>query len=131
MLRTMLLDLVAAAAADLRNGGELVVGTRNFAFDAAAVAETAGAQLGDYARLTVRDSGPGLSEEALALIFDPAATPRPAAAAAAEKMRAAGGGFVRVESAEGIGTAVHLYFPRLAEPTENAATPQKRTGAAA
>jgi signal transduction histidine kinase len=25
------------------------------------------------------------------------------------------GGFIRVESAEGVGTAVHLYFPRLAD----------------
>jgi len=31
-----------------------------------------------------------------------------AAAIAAEKI----GGFVRVESAEGVGTAVHLYFAR-------------------
>jgi signal transduction histidine kinase len=28
------------------------------------------------------------------------------------------GGFVRVESAEGIGTAVHLYFPRIVEAEE-------------
>ena len=130
MVRTMVLDLAAAAAADLKDGGEMVVGTRNYAFDAAAVATTAGAQLGDYARVTVRDDGPGLSEDGLALIFDPTATPRPAAAAAAQRMRAVGG-FVRVESAEGIGTAVHLYFPRLAEPAEGSVKAEKKTGAAA
>src|SRR5438034_1139764 len=79
--------------------------------DAAAVADMPGLQLGAYVRVTIRDNGPGLNEAALDRVFDPVATPRPAAAAAAEAMRGVGG-FARVESAEGIGTAVHLYFPR-------------------
>jgi ABC-type nitrate/sulfonate/bicarbonate transport system substrate-binding protein len=119
-VRLLVLDLVAAAAADLKNSGEMIVGTRNFAFDAASVAETPGAQLGEYVRITVRDNGPGLAEEALDRIFDPSATQRPSAAAAAQTMRALGG-FARVESAEGIGTAVHLYFPRVAQPATGAA----------
>ena len=119
-LRTLVLDLVDAAAADLEGEGELIVGTRNAAFDAAAIAETPGAQPGEYVRVTVRDSGPGLADEALERVFDAAATARPSAAAAAETMRALGG-FARVESAEGIGTAVHLYFPRVALPAEGAA----------
>jgi hypothetical protein len=41
------------------------------------------------------------------------------------------GGFARVESAEGIGTAVHLYFPRTTEPVEGAATEGKSAEAAA
>jgi len=61
--------------------------------------------------LTVRDNGPGLSAERLDQVFDPAATARPAVAAAGELARRLGG-FARVESAEGIGTAVPLYFRR-------------------
>ncbi|MGC2411199.1 MAG: ATP-binding protein, partial [Stellaceae bacterium] len=113
-VRGLVLDLVAAAAAGLKGKGDLVVGTRNIAFDAAALGDTPGAQLGDYVRVTVRDNGPGLSDEAFERIFDRATTARPAVAAAAEAMRALGG-FARVESAVGIGTAVHLYFPRAAE----------------
>jgi ABC-type nitrate/sulfonate/bicarbonate transport system substrate-binding protein len=113
LVRRLLLDLVAGAAADLDGTGEIVVGTRNFAFDAAAAAAP-GAGLGEFVRITVRDSGPGLSEEALDRVFDAAASRRPSAAAAARAMTAAGG-FVRVESAEGVGTAIHLYFPRAAE----------------
>src|SRR6266851_123415 len=64
-VRAMVLDLVAAAAAELKGSGELVVGTRNAAFDAGALADTPDAQIGEYARITVRDSGPGLTEEAL------------------------------------------------------------------
>ena len=113
-VRGLVLDLVGAAVADLPAKGDLVVGTRNITFDAASLADAPGAQLGEYVRITVRDNGPGLTEEALERIFDRGATRRPAAAVAAETMRGLGG-FARVESAVGIGTAVHLYFPRAIE----------------
>jgi ABC-type nitrate/sulfonate/bicarbonate transport system substrate-binding protein len=129
-VRALVLDLAAAAGADLKGNGELVVGTRNYAFDEAALAATPGAQIGEYVRVTVRDNGPGLSDEAFARIFDPVATPLPAAAAAAATMHDLGG-FARVESAEGIGTAVHLYFPRAAKSAEGAVTPTKPAEAAA
>ena len=130
IVRALVLDLVTAASADLSGTGELVVGTRNFAFDATNVEETPGAQIGEFARVTVRDNGPGLSADALERVFDPAATPRPAAAAAAEAMRGLGG-FARVESAEGVGTAIHLYFPRLAEPSADAKSDANPAEAAA
>ena len=129
-MRALVLDLAAAAGADLKGNGELVVGTRNYAFDEAALAATPGAQIGEYVRVTVRDNGPGFSDEALDRIFDPGATPRPSAAAAAATMRDLGG-FARVESAEGIGTAVHLYFPRAAIPVEGAVAAGKPAEAAA
>jgi len=112
-VRALVLDLVDAAAADLKGNGDLVVGTRNFAFTETNLAATPGSQLGEYVRVTVRDNGPGLSDDALDRVFDAATTVRPSAALAAETMRRLGG-FARVESAEGVGTAVHLYFPRLA-----------------
>ena len=121
-VRALVLDLVDAATADLKGSGDLVVGTRNFAFTEANLAATPGAQLGEYVRVTVRDNGPGLSDEALDRVFDAAATARPSAALAAETMRRLGG-FVRVESAEGVGTAVHLYFPRLAAEAVSPANP--------
>jgi ABC-type nitrate/sulfonate/bicarbonate transport system substrate-binding protein len=105
-----ILDLAREAADDMPAGGELILGTRNAEIDAGAAAEAEAAP-GCYLRLTVRDGGPGLSEETLARLFDARTTARPAAAAAHRLMRAQGG-FLRVESAEGIGTAVHLYFPR-------------------
>jgi signal transduction histidine kinase len=119
MVRRLLFDLVAAAAAGLKNGGELIVGTRNIAFDDASAQETPGAEAGEWARITVRDNGAGLSDEALARIFDPLDTVSPAVAGAAAAMRGSGG-FARVESAEGVGTAIHLYFPRLAAASKTA-----------
>jgi len=119
-------DLARAAAADMPAGGELVIGTRQYTLAAGAEAETAQAAPGDYVRLTVRDGGSGLSAEQLAQVFDAAATVRPAAAAALRLTRALGG-FARVESAEGVGTAVHLYFPRW--PEEGAGTSTAAAGA--
>src|SRR5207249_10968787 len=128
--RRLVLSLAAAATDELKDNGELVVGTRNYAFDAAAVADMPGLQLGEYVRVTIRDNGAGLNEAALDRVFDPVATPRPAAAAAAEAMRGVGG-FARVESAEGIGTAVHLYFPRaVATAAGDAVAPGKPAEAA-
>ena len=121
-VRSLVLDLVTAAVAELRGNGELIVGTRNIVFDAASLGDTPGAQVGEFARITVRDNGPGLPDEALERIFDRTQTARPSAAAAAETMRDLGG-FARVESAEGIGTAIHLYFPRAAAAVENASKP--------
>jgi signal transduction histidine kinase len=105
------LDLVAAAVADMPAGGDLIVGTRQYAVDDTGTAELGGSLPGDYVRLTVKDNGSGLSPEHLDRIFDPATAVQPAVVAAGELVRQFGG-FARVESAEGIGTAVHLYFRR-------------------
>src|SRR5438045_333337 len=99
-------DLVAAAVEDMPGGGDLVVGTRQFAIDDGAAVARAADAVGDYVRLTVKDNGSGLSAECLDKIFDPAVTVRPAVAAARELARRLGG-FAQVESAEGAGTAVH------------------------
>jgi hypothetical protein len=108
------LDLVAAAAAAMDADGTLIIGTRNFAVDDANIADYPGARIGEFARITVRDSGPGLSDDEFQHILDPATTARPAVANAASVMERLGG-FLRVESAEGIGTAVHLYFARVGD----------------
>jgi ABC-type nitrate/sulfonate/bicarbonate transport system substrate-binding protein len=113
----IVLDLVSAATAAMSADGTLIVGTRNIAFDETTIADYPGAQLGEFARITVRDSGVGLTDAEFEQIVDPDATVRPAVANAASVM-ARLGGFVRVESAEGIGTAVHLYFPRVADNAE-------------
>ena len=120
------LDLVGAATAVMvHDDGMLIVGTRNFAFRTDNIADYPEARLGEFARITVRDNGPGLTEEEFARILDRETTTRPAVANAAAMMRRLGG-FLRVESAEDIGTAVHLYFARAADeaPADNMPTAQ-------
>jgi len=110
----IVLDLVGTATAVMDADGSLIIGTRNIVFDETNVSDYPGARLGEFARITVRDSGPALSEAEFERIFDREASSRPAIAAAAVAVERIGG-FIRVESAEGIGTAVHLYFARVAE----------------
>jgi ABC-type nitrate/sulfonate/bicarbonate transport system substrate-binding protein len=112
MVASIVLELVDAANAVMDADGTLIVGTRNFTFDEDNIADYPGGRLGSFARITVRDSGPGLSDEEFERILDPETSSRSAVVRAAAVMERLGG-FVRVESAEGVGTAVHLYFVRI------------------
>jgi len=120
----LVLDLVGAAAREMRPMDTLIVGTRNASFTSENVGEVVGGRVGEFARITVRDSGAGYSETQLERIFDPTATVRAAVAAAWPAMNRLGG-YVRAESAEGVGTAIHLYFPR--EEKEKSAAPPEET----
>jgi signal transduction histidine kinase len=122
-------DLVAAAVAEMPAGGDLVVGTRQYAINEAEVVEFAAGAVGDYAagdyvRLTVKDNGSGLSSEDVDGIFDRETTVKPAVAAAWELTRRLGG-FARIESVEGVGTAVHLYFRRADPGAESTRQPRE------
>lgn len=118
----VILDLVDEAVADMPSGGELVVGTRPATLDRVAAADFPGSTPGEYVRLTVKDSGCGLSAERLERIFYPETTARPAVAAVWQLTRRLGG-FAAVESIEGIGTAVHLYFVRIVSAAASAGEP--------
>jgi ABC-type nitrate/sulfonate/bicarbonate transport system substrate-binding protein len=119
MVAATVLDLVDEANAVMDADGTLIVGTRNFTFDEDNIADFPGGRLGSYARITVRDSGAGLSDDEFERVLDADSTSRPAITRAAAVMERLGG-FVRVESAEGIGTAVHLYFTRVGDDEEDA-----------
>jgi PAS domain S-box-containing protein len=76
---------------------------------------------GQYARLTVRDSGAGMSPEVLERIFDPFFTTKPPGQGTGLGlsivhgiMRGCGGA-VTVQSALGKGTSFHLFFPAAEE----------------
>jgi signal transduction histidine kinase len=112
----IVLDLVAEATAIMDEDGSLILGTRNIAFDETNIYDYPGARIGEFARITVRDNGRALSEAEFIEVFDPSASARPAIAAAAAEVERIGG-FIRVETAEGVGTAVHLYFARIAPAT--------------
>lgn len=76
---------------------------------------------GDWAVLSVQDTGEGMSPEVMARIFEPFFTTKPIGHGTGLGMAQVYGilkqheGFVDVESAPGRGTTVSLYFPVVAE----------------
>lgn len=73
-----------------------------------------------YARIEVRDAGTGIAPENLDRIFDPFFTTKPAGVgtglglAVVKQVVDRAGGFVKVASELGHGTAIRVYLPRVA-----------------
>jgi CheY-like chemotaxis protein len=114
-IEQLLVQLVANAQDAMSGSGEIVIRV-----DAV---ESVGERLplGSWARLQVRDSGPGMEPSLLAHAFEPfVSTKVPASGAGlglpivAATLRQHGGIF-EVDSRPGEGTAVSLYFPRRAD----------------
>lgn len=85
-------------------------------------------QPGPYARLTIRDSGQGMTQETLERIFDPFFTTKDIGDGTGMGLAMVHGiitsyeGAITVESAPGQGTTFAIYFPRSEAPVEDQAS---------
>lgn len=122
-LESALLNLAANARAAVGEGGRFALSSQIVRVDAAGREEGSDADPipglagGAYVRLTARDDGAGIPADVLPRVFEPFFTTKAAGEgtglglpSVAEFVKRAKGG-LRVESAEGEGTAFHLYFP--------------------
>ena len=72
---------------------------------------------GEYVRLTIRDNGTGIDEKTLPYIFEPFFTTKGVGQGTGLGLSTVfgimkqNGGFIRIESIKGEGTAAELYFP--------------------
>lgn len=71
MMEQVLLNLALNARDAMPDGGTVTIANRRVTLDAAAVAAQPGARAGEYACLTVSDTGCGIPAENLARIFEP------------------------------------------------------------
>jgi PAS domain S-box-containing protein len=139
-IESALLNLVINARDAMPGGGCVTVETANASLQPADLTNEPGVEPGDYAVLTVRDSGTGMPPDVLARVFEPFFTTKPIGQGTGLGLSQLygfarqSGGFVRIDSAVGRGTAVHLHLPRdhaaaaspaadCAEQTEAAAVP--------
>jgi signal transduction histidine kinase len=112
-IRRILFNLVANSRDAMTSGGTVVVSV------AETTVEATGAHPAVYVVLIVRDSGLGMSEATLARAFDPFFSTKPdgrgtgLGLSVVRSIVERGGGFVRVESTEEVGTTVRVYIPRI------------------
>jgi PAS domain S-box-containing protein len=113
----VLMNLVVNARDAMPGGGNLAIGTRNVEIGPAEVSEATERRLGQWVRITVRDSGLGMSPEAMSHLFEPFFTTKPAGKgtglglATVHGIVSQSGGHIHVVSEAGHGTTFEICFP--------------------
>ena len=116
-----ILNLAINARDAMPTGGMLTIETRLVTHDADGTGRIANARPGEYVRLTVGDTGHGMSPEVLKHAMEPLFTTKEPGKgtglglATVHSTVQRSGGFVAIDSTVDEGTSVHLYFPK-AEP---------------
>ena len=116
-----ILNLAINARDAMPSGGMLTIETRLVSLDADVAGRIANARPGEYVVLTVSDTGHGMSPEVLKHAMEPFFTTKDPGKgtglglATVHSTVRQSGGFVAIDSTEGEGTSVHVYFPK-AEP---------------
>ncbi|HWA04169.1 MAG TPA: ATP-binding protein [Rhizomicrobium sp.] len=117
-LSNAIINLVVNARDAMPNGGTVTIRSAN---ETATVPIALGSGLmppGDYVRITVADTGVGISKEHLGKIFDPFFTTKPVGQGTGLGLATVygivkqTGGFITVDSEPGKGTAFRIYLPR-------------------
>jgi len=117
-LENVLLNLAINARDAMPGGGRLTIGTEDARLSAADAAGLEGAEPGDYVEISVADTGTGMDEATRERAFEPFFTTKPLGQGTGLGLSQLygfvqqSGGFVRLDSAPGRGTAVRLYLPR-------------------
>ena len=129
----VIVNLVVNARDAMPAGGRLAIATANTTLAERDMADHPEIKSGQYVRLTVRDSGTGMSSEVKAHLFEPFFTTKEPGEGTGLGLATIfgsvtqAGGDIRVDSEEGQGTIFEIYLPRAQETVR----PQVRPAAAA
>jgi len=116
-LHQVLLNLCVNARDAMPGGGTLTLAASNLMLDEQYAGMNIEARLGPHVRIVVADNGTGMPPEVLERIFEPFFTTKELGKGTGLGLSTSiaiikgHGGFVRVESQEGLGAQFHVYLP--------------------
>ncbi|MDA3962800.1 MAG: MASE1 domain-containing protein [Planctomycetota bacterium] len=131
----LVMNLMLNARDAMPGGGRIHIATEAVTIDETRAAKWPDATAGTFHRLSVDDSGVGISSDALAHIFEPFFTTKEAGSgtglglAIVHGIAHSAGGFVSVESAKGRGTRFEVYLPAATGPREHTTSGRLSTSA--
>tara|TARA_R110002049_G_scaffold188402_2_gene356853 strand:- start:61223 stop:62755 length:1533 start_codon:yes stop_codon:yes gene_type:complete len=120
-LQTAVLNLGLNAQDAMPGGGNISFETRNIILDDTYVAQEIGIETGQYIRLSISDTGEGMSSETRAHAMEPFYTTKPIGEGTGLGLSMVygfikqSGGHIAIYSEIGQGTTVNLYFPALTD----------------
>lgn len=121
----VVMNLAVNARDAMPQGGTLTLAVRNATVSGSLVATYPYLQAGDYAVLSVSDTGTGMSHEVLQHIFEPFFTTKGVGQGTGLGLSTVygivkqSGGYVLVESEPGQGSTFDIYLPRVNEPIDS------------
>jgi signal transduction histidine kinase len=133
-LEQVLVNLVLNARDAMPDGGTLTVFTEPFELEHALAVDDTELPPGSYVRIAVRDTGIGMSEETAARAFEPFySTKGPGGGtglglATVHGIVRQSGGFVVLDSTQGVGTEIAVSLPRTLEPATTVAATLPHAG---
>jgi two-component system cell cycle sensor histidine kinase/response regulator CckA len=115
-MEEVLMNLFVNAADAMPKGGDLFLATQNVT-ERTLEGKPFKVEPGDYALITVRDTGSGMDRETMDRIFDPFFTTKPVGRGTGLGLASVYGiikghhGYIDVESTKGVGTCFRIYLP--------------------
>lgn len=125
-LENAVLNLAINARDAMPNGGRLIIETRNIQLENNRAALQDKMRPGDYVMVSVSDNGTGIPQDSIERAFEPFYTTKEVGEGSGLGLSMVYGftkqsnGYVTMDSAEGVGTTVSLFFPRTTEASETA-----------
>ncbi len=135
MLDQVLMNLCVNARDAMPRGGKIGISTENVTLDAGFCEFHAWAKAGDYVRMSVRDTGAGMTKEVLERIFEPFYTTKGEGKGTGLGLSLVYGivkqhnGLIQVESQLDKGTVFSVYFPVVPINTEKEKNEKKDVSA--
>jgi len=123
-LQTAVLNIALNAQDAMPSGGKITLETRNMRLDDTYVAQEIGIDMGDYIRLSIADTGEGMSAETRTRAMEPFFSTKPVGQGTGLGLSMVygfikqSGGHIAIYSEVGKGTTISLYFPALQSTTK-------------